>query len=267
MEAPSPMSLETDLKRLPLEELASKLHGDQIPLNSRFSYFFAALPPNEEDVQEYLRDPVAALPPSLVEALPPVWIVMVPYLERVTHDGGNGDKGEDFAVFEEPAADRRIWASKLARKGETVLFFALKDQDVAEYHYGFYRLMAELALDHSQPGAKDEYEGILRDELKSAVHGEVDTGSWQLKQSLLRRQRNMHRKTKGFSAYARQSLLDTLTLYLHGICCDIDVETGPRQIASRHLRRRLELIQSVYPPPEGFAVFPEDLNHVGESKK
>jgi hypothetical protein len=44
-----------------------------------------------------------------------------------------------------------------------------------------------------------------------------------------------------------------------GACCDIDVETGPRQMPSRYLRRRLELLLSVFPPPEGYAVLPEQL--------
>ena len=52
---------------------------------------------------------------------------------------------------------------------------------------------------------------------------------------------------------------DTLTLYLHGICCDIDVDTGPRQLPSRYLRKRLKLMQTLYPQPNGYAVFPEDL--------
>ena len=47
------------------------------------------------------------------------------------------------------------------------------------------------------------------------------------------------RDTRLFEEYARQSFIDTLTLDLHGICCDIDVETGPRQLPSRHLRKRL----------------------------
>ena len=63
----------------------------------------------------------------------------------------------------------------------------------------------------------------------------------------------------GFRDYARQAFVDTLTLYLHGACCDIDVETGPRQMPSRYLRRRLELLMSLFPPPEGYAVLPEQL--------
>jgi hypothetical protein len=42
---------------------------------------------------------------------------------------------------------------------------------------------------------------------------------------------------------------------------DIDVETGPRQMPSRYLRKRLELLFSLYPPPEGYAVFPESATH------
>ena len=63
-----------------------------------------------------------------------------------------------------------------------------------------------------------------------------------MKQALLRRQTNIRKETKVFRDYARQSFIDTLTLYLHGICCDIDVETGPRQLPSRHLRKRLSVL-------------------------
>ena len=51
---------------------------------------------------------------------------------------------------------------------------------------------------------------------------------------------------KAFRAYARQAFVDTLTLYLHGICCDIDVDTGPRQLPSRYLRKRLLLMEEMF---------------------
>ena len=38
----------------------------------------------------------------------------------------------------------------------------------------------------------------------------------------------------------------------------IDVETGPRQLPSRHLRKLLNFFKALYPPPDGYAVFPED---------
>ena len=81
-----------------------------------------------------------------------------------------------------------------------------------------------------------------------------------MKQALLRRQTKLRRETKAFHEYATQSFIDTLALFLHGICCDIDVETGPRQLPSRYLRRRLMLLEELYPPPEKYSVFPEGAN-------
>ena len=106
---------------------------------------------------------------------------------------------------------------------------------------------------------QERFYRTIREELSAEVHGEVDEKSWHLKQALLRRQTNVRKETKLFREYARQAFEDTLTLYLHGTCCDIDVETGPRQMPSRYLRRRLELLMSLYPPPEGYAVLPEQL--------
>lgn len=63
-----------------------------------------------------------------------------------------------------------------------------------------------------------------------------------------------------FRGYVRQAFVDSFTLYLHGICCDIDVDTGPRQLPSRHIRKRLEMPYEVFPPPKGYAVFPEELD-------
>jgi hypothetical protein len=37
------------------------------------------------------------------------------------------------------------------------------------------------------------------------------------------------------------------------------VDTGPRQLPSRYLRKRLLLLQELFPPPHGYAVFPEQL--------
>ena len=130
---------------------------------------------------------------------------------------------------------------------------------MADYHYHFYNAIAGLAVDHAGDEPRGRFWSLLREELHSRVHGEVDQEGWHLKQSLMRRQTNLRRETKAFQEYARQAFIDTLTLYLHGICCDIDVEPGPRQLPSRYLRKRLVLLEELYPPPEGYAVFPEDV--------
>ncbi len=158
----------------------------------------------------------------------------------------------DFVVAERPADGQQSWASQVSFENETVLVFALKEQDVAEYHYRLYRRLAALVADKWSAAAAAEYKAMIRDELINSVHGEVDDESWQAKQTLLRRQTNIKRDSPLSSDYVRQSFIDTLTLYLHGICCDIDVETGPRQLPSRYLRKRLQVLKSLYAPPSGY---------------
>jgi len=246
------MSTEPDQSRMTLEELAGRFDAEMIPLTSKFSYF-CTFPVADEDLRQYLHDPIAALPPAIVAALPEVHIILAPYLEK-----GNGKSG-DAVSFERPAETRHILAAIQEHRKALVLALGLKDIEVADYHYQFYSAVASIIAGRSSPEIEERFHWTIREELSSEVHGEVDEKSWHLKQSLLRRQTNVRKETKLFREYARQAFEDTLTLYLHGTCCDIDVETGPRQMPSRYLRRRLELLISLFPPPEGYAVLPEQL--------
>lgn len=221
-----------------------------VPLSNTFSYF-CITPVAEEDLKQYLQEPISALPPAVCESLPKVAVFLAPYLEK-----RNG-KGGDSVTFEKPPDNRRVRAARTLAEDAATLVFAIKDEEVSDYHYCFYNAVAALMAKFCSPGAQESFFRVLREELSSEVHGEVDERSWRMKQALLRRQTNVRRQTKLFREYALQSLEDTLTLYLHGICCDIDVETGPRQMPSRYLRKRLEVLSALFPPPEGYAVFPE----------
>ncbi len=253
------MPAQLDLSKLSVTQFAERFRGEMIPLSNTFSYFCASVPMSEEDLKEYLEEPVAALPPAIAGALPKISILLVPYLER--GDGHEKRKtappAADYVSIERPPEGRLSPYTQLKLGDETVLAFALKDQEVAEYHYRFYHLLATLMADHWADDVETRYIRILRDELSADVHGEVDEPSWRLKQAM-RRSQNV-RNGKAFREYARQSFADTLTLYLHGICCDIDVDTGPRQLPSRNLRKRLMLLEELFPPPQGYAVFPEQL--------
>jgi hypothetical protein len=242
------MSAQPDLSKLSVGQFAERFRGEMIPLSNTFSYFCATAPLSEEDLKEYLQEPIASLPPSISSVLPKVSLMLVPYLER---------GGGDFVCTEKPPENRLSWASQLRLDKEEVLLFALKGQEVAEYHYRLYHLLARFMGDLWSDQARELYSALIREELFARAHGEVDEESWRLKQELLRRQNSFRKDTKLFRDYVRQSFVDTLTLYLHGICCDIDVETGPRQLRSRYLRHRLNLLHELYPPPKGYAVFPE----------
>ena len=246
------MSTEIDRSRLTVADLAIRFRGELIPITNTFSYFCTP-PMADEDLRQYLHDPIGALSPAICTALGKVGLVLVPYLEK-----GNGRSG-DSVSFEKPAEGRQRAASRVEAGDITILVLSSKDEDIANYHYTFYNALAAVAADHWAPESQENYFRLLREELSAEVHGEVDERSWHLKQALVRRQANARKETKLFRDYARQSFEDTLTLYLHGTCCDIDVETGPRQMPSRYLRKRLELLYSLYPPPEGYAVFPEQL--------
>lgn len=252
------MSAQADPSKLSVGQFAERFRSDLIPLSNTFSYFCAAAPLSEEELKEYLEEPIAALPPAIAAVLPKISIMLVPYLERVND---KGKSTSEFVCTEKPPENRLFWASQvtLQKEKQEVLLFALKDQEVAEYHYRFYQMLASLMGSLWTEEAQKAYSLLLRDELGAAVHGEVDEESWRQKQALLRRQGNVRKETKLFRDYARQAFVDTLTLYLHGICCDIDVETGPRQLPTRYLRKRLDLLFSLYRPPEGYAVFPEHL--------
>jgi len=248
------MSVQTDLSKLSVGQFAEQFRGEMIPLSNTFSYFCASVPLTEEDVKEYLEEPIAALPAAIQSRLPRISIILVPYLERANTKA----KAGDIISIEKPANGRLSWASQIQLGAEEVLVFALKDQDVAEYHYRFYQLLASLLADRILPEEIERYRGLIRDEIAGEVHGEVDEQSWRLKQPVVRKG-FIRKESKSFADYVRQSFIDTLTLYLHGICCDIDVDTGPRQLPSRYLRKRLQLLQELFPAPEGYAVFPEDL--------
>jgi hypothetical protein len=255
------MPAQPDLSKLSVGQFAERFRGEMIALSNTFSYFCASVPLSEEDLKEYLEEPIASLPPAIASLLPKVSIMLVPYLERVDGKEKGNIQRDEFVCTEKPPENRLSWVTKVRFDNEEVLLFALKDQDVSEYHYRFYHVLATLAGDLWSEEAQTRYTSMLREELSAGVHGEVDEESWHMKQALLRRQTNVRRPTKGFRDYARQSFIDTLTLYLHGICCDIDVETGPRQLPSRYLRRRLNELYGLYPPPEGYAVFPEHQNN------
>jgi hypothetical protein len=255
------------LSRVSVGQFAERFRAEVIPLSNTFAYFCASVPMSEEVLKEYLEEPVAALPPAIAAMLPRISILLVPYLERSGERRGAKagrktrpalEKISDFVVGERPAEGRQSWASQISFENETVLLFALKEQDVAEYHYRLYRRLAALVAEKWSTDAASGYKAMIREELMASVHGEVDDESWQAKQTLLRHQSNIKRDSAAFADYVRQSFIDTLTLYLHGICCDIDVETGPRQLPSRYLRKRLNLLKSFYTPPTGYSLFPED---------
>lgn len=222
------------------------------PVDSRFSYFLLH-PVPEDEHHAYFEDPVTALPPALRPLLPAIGMVLAPYLEKAS--GQNGPA----VVFEKPAEAKLLFSHRIESQDFATLFFTTKGEQTADYHYFFFEQIAMMVSARLPAAVETAWHLLLREELSAEVHGEVDEQSWRLKQSLLRRSMAARKDGKLFREYANQAFVDTMTLYLHGICCDIDVEAGPRQLPSRHMRKRLEALKEHFPPPAEHAVFPEDV--------
>ena len=135
-----------DLTKLSVRQFAERFRGDMIPLSSTISYYCASLPMTEEDVKEYLDEPVAALPPSIKDALPKISILFVPYLER--EQKKTQAAPADLVSMERPPENRLSTASQVRIGNETVFAFGLKDQEVAEYHYRLYNLISKIGRAH-----------------------------------------------------------------------------------------------------------------------
>src|ERR1043166_1550491 len=122
------MSTDAERSKLTVDEFASRFRGELIPLTNKFSYF-STLPIAEEDLRQYLNDPISAISPAIVAALPPMGISLAPYLEK-----GNGKEG-DCVTFERPPESRHVSFSINELEGLTVLALSVKDLEVADYHY------------------------------------------------------------------------------------------------------------------------------------
>lgn len=253
------MPASTDQASVSVRQFVERFRPNVIRYNDTFSFLASGLTLADEDIKEYTDEPFAALPPKILALLPRISLFLVPYLDRTPAREKSGAESH-FHVLMDKAGEHAIPAALLPITAEEVaLLFSVKDRDVGDYHYRFYRAIATLLVDRLPDGVMSQYLGILQEELSAAANGEVDEESWRLKQGLQRRQGKVGRNTKPFLQYGRESFIDTMTLFLHGICCDIDVEPGPRQLPSRYLRKRLSLFRSLFPPPVGYAVFPEDL--------
>src|ERR1700737_3110001 len=121
------MAAQPDLSKLSVGQFAERFRSEMIPLSNTFSYFCASVPLSEEDLKEYLEEPIAALPPTIAAVLPKISIMLGPYLERV--DASKNTPASEFVCTERPPDSRQFWASQVRIAEEEILLFALKDQE------------------------------------------------------------------------------------------------------------------------------------------
>src|SRR5579872_6366834 len=126
-----------------IDELARRIRPDLSPINKQFSWF-PLLPVAEEDQRQYLQDPIESLPPAARALLPKIGVVLAPYLEK-----GNGRTAT--AVAETKPSETKLALSARVENADFVtMFFTVKGEQVADYHYFFYDEIAAL-ISHRWP--------------------------------------------------------------------------------------------------------------------
>src|SRR5579863_9849033 len=107
--------------RTSVDEFSRQLRSEMTPINNKFSYFLA-LPVADEDLRQYLHDPVEALPAAVSDILPGVGIVLAPYLERAAA------RTNVAMVYEKPPEPKLVFSTSVSTADFTTLFFTIKDE-------------------------------------------------------------------------------------------------------------------------------------------
>ena len=102
------------------------------------------------------------------------------------------------------------------------------------------------------------YDELLDEELRHGVRGEIDEESLSAKQALLAI-RPWRRSRLQYEPYRDVSLVSTLAEYMHGLWHDVQIRVGPQHLPLQQLRRRMNLMSTLFPPNPGYAVFAKEL--------
>lgn len=241
--------------KVSVESFARHSAGQMIPVNSTVSYF-SVIPLEDAELQRLIYDPASAVPAKVGEFLPKLRVVIVGYLEEPETIDPDISA---MVSFQPPPEERRLFSAVVETEQEVYVFIAIKDEDMADSHDSYYVEVASALVGRMDDRSFEKFLKLIQEELSAQIRGEIDDRGWALKEELVRTQADVTQDTDALREYAEQALADTLALYLHGLCCDIDVEAGPRQLASKHIRKRLLLLKDLFPPPKGVALFPEEL--------
>ena len=63
------MSTEAERSRVTVDDLANRFRGEMVPLTSKFAYF-SMLPLADDDLRQYLNDPINAVSPAVADRSP-----------------------------------------------------------------------------------------------------------------------------------------------------------------------------------------------------
>jgi hypothetical protein len=105
------------------------------------------------------------------------------------------------------------------------------------------------------PGQLKAYWSLLDSEFLAGISGEIDEDALREKRALLG-SRVSARSDRRLERYGCASFAGTAAEYVHALWHDVEVVRGPEYLAPEQLRRRLELLQTWFPPDRGHRLYP-----------
>ena len=134
---------------------------------------------------------------------------------------------------------------------------------MAEYHYRFYHLLASVLGERWTEEIETRFSRIVREELSADAHGEVDEPSWRLKQGLRRSKNGAAASTGRRSRTSAPTPGNPSSIRLRCTCTEFAATSTwirvPANCPAGFCAKRLMVLEELFPPPAGYAVFPEQL--------
>ena len=213
------------------------------------------LAPGEE--RAMVREPVSAIPAAVARRLTPLRLWVVPYIECLAEG--------DVVRMEKPAGNTHTAVWEETPKGLQVV---LACREVNAHDTGFELLgaTAELLEGRLLPKENERYRQMIERELAEKVPGEIDQDALEMKKRF-EQARAGRRKEPTLDSYLAHSFSATLAEYMHGLWHDVEIRTGPAHLPVPAIRRRLELIASLFPPNQGYQVFADNFNQEAKGEE
>jgi hypothetical protein len=207
------------------------------------------LTPSEE--RTMVREPAHAVPASIAARLGKLRVLLVPYVACM--------ESGDVVAFTKPEGETHsaVWVENESRVN---LVLACRELDAHDTGFEFLASIAELLRARLTADELGRFTELLEDELTHEVPGEIDEDALAAKREALRRAGTLRRRHRDdFGRYRDISFVSTAAEYMHGLWHDVQIRIGPDHLPLPQLRRRMDLLATLFPPNPGYKVFAEGI--------
>ncbi len=205
------------------------------------------LSPAEE--RTIVREPVQAIPAAIAQRLGKIRILAVAYIACL-------DSG-DVVCRQKPSGEAHT-AAWVETPERINLLLACRELDAHDTGFELLGSAAELLRPRLTPSELATYSQMLEEEIRHGTRGEIDEDALLAKQAYLPT-RSGRRSRAQFERYRDISFVSTTAEYVHGLWHDVQIRVGPEHLPVAQLRRRMDLMATLFPPNDGYRVFDESV--------